>query len=176
MGCKVTGMDDPRQAGRSAASVRAVEIATAAIVFLFGAVVAFDSFRLGARWGEDGPQAGYFPFYVGLLICGSSAAILVRALRNAALAAESFVEREQLKMIFVVLVPTVVYVAAIASLGFYVASTIYIAYFMRQLGKYPWIKIAPVSIGVSVAFFLLFEIWFQVPLPKGPLEAALGLA
>lgn len=159
----------------SAASVRAVEIGVAAVVFLFGAVVVFDSIRVGARWGEDGPQAGYFPFYVGLLICVSSAAIFVRALRNPALADESFVSREALKMILTVLVPTVVYVSLIKYLGFYVASTVYIAYFMWQLGKYPWIKIVPVAAGVSVVFFLIFEIWFQVPLPKGPLEAALGL-
>jgi len=159
----------------SAASVKAVEIGVAAVIFLFGAVVVFDSYRLGARWGGDGPQAGYFPFYVGLLICASGAAILVRALRNPALAAESFVSRDELKKILTVLVPTVVYVAVIASLGFYVTSTLYIAYFMWHLGKYAWIKIVPVSIGVSVAFFLIFEIWFSVPLPKGPLEAALGL-
>ena len=168
--------DRPHQEGPSAASVRSVEIATAAIILLLGAVVAFDSYRLGARWGEDGPQAGYFPFYVGLLICASGAAILLKALRAAALAAESFVERGQLRTIFVVLVPTIVYVAAIAALGFYVTSSLYIAYFMRLLGKYAWMKIVPVSIGVSVVFFLIFEIWFQVPLPKGPLEAALGLA
>ena len=88
-----------------------------AVVFLFGALVVFDSYRLGARWGDDGPQAGYFPFYVGLLICFSSAAIFVRALRNSALAAESFVSREELKTILTVLVPTVVYVALIAYFG-----------------------------------------------------------
>jgi len=159
----------------SAASVRAVEIGVAVVIFLFGALVVFDSFRVGARWGDDGPQPGYFPLYVGLLICFASTVIFVRALRDSALAAESFVSREELKKILTVLVPTVVYVAVIASLGFYVASTLYIAYFMWHLGKYAWIKIAPVSIGVSVAFFLIFEIWFSVPLPKGPLEAALGL-
>ncbi|HTF14244.1 MAG TPA: tripartite tricarboxylate transporter TctB family protein [Burkholderiales bacterium] len=155
--------------------MRAVEIGVAVVIFLFGALVVFDSYRLGAKWGGDGPQAGYFPFYVGLLICASGATILVRALRNPAFAAQSFVTRDELKKILTVLVPTVVYVSVIAYLGFYVASTIYIAYFMWHLGKYPWIKIAPVSIGVSVAFFLIFEIWFSVPLPKGPLEAALGL-
>lgn len=166
-------MENQKQ--QSAASMRAVEIGVAAVVLLFGALVVFDSYRLGARWGDDGPQAGYFPFYVGALICLSSAVVLVRALRNAALAAESFVSREGLKMILTVLVPTVVYVALIAFLGFYLTSTLYIAYFMWHLGKYVWIKIVPVAVGVSVAFFLIFEIWFAVPLPKGPLEAALGL-
>src|SRR5947209_14835832 len=160
----------------SAASVRAVEIGVALLIFLFGALVSFDTYRLGARWGEDGPQAGYFPFYVGLLICFSAGGVIVKALRDASLAGESFVERDQLRMILTVLIPTVVYVSFIAYLGFYVASTIFIGYFMRQLGKYSWLKIAPVAIGVSVAFFLVFEFWFQVPLPKGPLEAALGLA
>ncbi|HEY6822361.1 MAG TPA: tripartite tricarboxylate transporter TctB family protein [Burkholderiales bacterium] len=168
--------DGKQEEGESAASVRTVELVTAGLIFLFGAVVVFDSYRLGARWGDDGPQAGYFPFYVGLLICFSGAGILVRALRNAALSKESFVERGQLKLIFTVLVPTVVYVSVIQYLGFYVASTLFIAYFMRQIGSYPWLKVLPIAIGVSVAFFLVFEIWFQVPLPKGPLEAALGLA
>ena len=166
-------MENEKQ--RSAASIRAVEIGVAGVVFLFGALVVFDSYRLGSRWGDDGPQAGYFPFYVGLSICLSSAAIFVRALRNSGLAAESFVSRDEMKKILTVLVPTVVYVALIAYLGFYVASTAYIAYFMWHLGKYSWIKIVPVAVGVSVAFFLIFEIWFAVPLPKGPLEAALGL-
>ena len=160
---------------RSAASVRAVETGVAAIILIFGLVVVVDSYRVGARWGDDGPQPGYFPFYVGLLICISSAMILLRAARNAALAAESFVSREELKKILTVLVPSVIYVSVIAYLGFYLASTLYIAYFMWQLGKYSWIKTVPVSVGVSVAFFLIFEIWFSVPLPKGPLEAALGL-
>ena len=160
---------------RSAASTRAVEIGVALVILLFGLVVVTDSFRLGARWGDDGPQPGYFPFYVGLLICVSSLTILLRALRNTALSAESFVSRGELRKILTVLVPTSVYVAVIAYLGFYVASTLYIAYFMWHLGKYSWIKIVPVSVGVSVAFFLVFEVWFQVPLPKGPLEAYLGL-
>jgi putative tricarboxylic transport membrane protein len=162
-------------ADRSAASVRAVEIGVAMAILLFGLVVVIDSYRLGSRWGDDGPEPGYFPFYVGLLICGSSITILARAWRNAALAEDSFVSREELKKILTVLVPTVVYVSVIAYLGFYMASTLYIAYFMWQLGRYPWVKIVPVAVGVSVAFFLIFEIWFSVPLPKGPLEAALGL-
>jgi putative tricarboxylic transport membrane protein len=162
-------------ADRSAASVRTVEIGVAIAILAFGLVVVIDSYWLGARWGDDGPQPGYFPFYVGLLICFSGVTVLARAWRNAALAEDSFVSREELKKIFTVLVPTVVYVSVIAYLGFYVASTLYIAYFMWQLGRYSWIKTVPISVGVSVAFFLIFETWFQVPLPKGPLEAALGL-
>lgn len=160
---------------RSAASTRAVEIAVAVIVLAFGAVIAYDSLRIGARWGDDGPQAGYVPFYVGLLIIACAAVTIVRALRDASLGSKSFVSRGQLKLILVVLVPTVVYVGVIAWLGLYLASTLYVAFFMWWLGKYSWAKILPVAVGVSLAFYLTFEVWFKVPLPKGPLEAALGL-
>lgn len=160
---------------RPAASTRAVEIGVAAVIVVFGLVIVVDSYRVGARWGEDGPMPGYFPFYVGLLICISGAMVLFRGVRNRALADESFVSRDELKKVLVVLVPSIVYAAVIAYLGFYVASILFIAYFMRQLGKYSWLMVVSVPVGVMVAFFLTFEIWFAVPLPKGPLEAALGL-
>ena len=160
---------------RSAGSVKTVEVWVAAIVLLFGALVVYDSYRLGAGWGASGPKTGYFPFYIGLLVCISSAVNLVLALRNRAGALKSFVSQGQLKLVMVVLVPTIVYVGLIRYLGLYLASTLYIAYFMWWLGKYSWVKIVPVSVGVSLTFFLIFELWFRLPLPKGPLEAALGL-
>lgn len=159
-------------------SVRAWEIVVAAIFLAFGALVVYESRRLGSQWGSDGPQAGYFPFYVGLIICISSAANLYSAVIKGSRA--PFVLWDQLRMILVVMVPTVVYVALIVnpwfSFGIYVASAIFIAFFMRYVGKYGWAKIAAVSLGTVVVFFLMFEVWFKVPLPKGPLEAALGFA
>jgi hypothetical protein len=154
---------------------RTAEIAVAAFVFLLGAIVMYDSVRLGARWGDDGPQAGYFPFYIGLILCASSAVNLVLAVLNRRDQDRTFVEVGQLKLVLTVLIPSAIYVALVGWTGIYVASALFVAFFMRWLGKYPWWKVAAVSIGNSVAFFLIFEIWFRVPLPKGPLEALLGL-
>jgi hypothetical protein len=86
-----------------------------------------------------------------------------------------FVETGQLKLVLSVLVPTAVYVGLIGWTGIYVSSALFVALFMRWLGKYPWWKVAAVSIGNSVVFFLIFEVWFKIPLPKGPLEAFLRL-
>ncbi len=163
---------------RSVASMRTAELVTAGLFLAFGALVMWDSRRLGASWGDDGPQAGYFPFYIGLLIVVSSVMIIFRALNLGEKGRRAFVEWGQLRMVLLVVVPTVVYVALIANpwlgLGIYVASALFIAFFMWYLGKYPWTRIAPISLGVVVFFFLMFEIWFKVPLPKGPLEAAIG--
>lgn len=167
-------MADPHH-DRSAVSTRTMELVVAALIFAIGLIVMWDSVRLGAKWADDGPQAGYFPFYIGLLICASTAAIFVRALTNGR-GAKSFVSRAQILLVLKMLVPSIAYVALIGTVGIYVASTVYVAFFMKWLGKYRWPQTAAVAVGVSLVFFLLFEVWFKVPLPKGPLEGWLGFA
>ena len=156
-----------------AITVKMAEVIVAAIIVAGGALVIYDSLRLGARWASDGPQAGYFPFYIGVLLCISGAVNLFRALRDPYV--RTFLTGEQGKQVLLILIPLTIYIGLIEVLGIYVASTIYIAVFMVWLGEYRWLKTAVVSISVSVAFFLMFEVWFKVPLIKGPLESVLGL-
>ncbi len=163
--------DEPRAALR----VKTAELAVAGFTFALGAIVIFDSWRLGAHWAADGPQTGYFPFYVGLLLCIASAINFIRALYLSRKKNGTFVEVGQIKLVLSVLVPASVYVALVGWLGIYVPSILYIGFFMRWLGKYAWWKAVLVSVGTNVFFYVVFEIWFQVPLPKGPVESLLGL-
>jgi putative tricarboxylic transport membrane protein len=160
---------------RPAASTRTLELIVAVLIFALGAIVLYDSVRLGARWAEDGPQSGYFPFYVGLLICLASTAVFVGALGDAAKRAKPFVMRGALRQVLRMLIPSIFYAVLVKYIGIYVASTIFIAYFMRWLGRYPWVQAIGLGAAVSVVVFLLFEKWFNVPLPKGPLESWLRL-
>ena len=170
-------MEEGREA-RAVGSVRVWECIVAAGFLVFGGLVVWDSRRLGSEWASDGPQAGYFPFYIGLIICIASAVNIYNALKPGGEGRKAFVHWHQLKMVLVVMVPCAIYVGLIAnpvfSFGIYEASAIFIAFFMRYLGKYPWPKIAAVAIGTVAVFFLMFEVWFQVPLPKGPIEHLIG--
>jgi hypothetical protein len=161
--------------GRAAFRQTSAEIVVAAFFFLLGAIVVYDSARLGASWGDDGPQAGYFPFYIGVLVCAAALVNLVQALLSKRERGKAFVEVAALKLVLSVLLPACIYVALITWAGIYVASAVFVAFFMRWLGKYPWWKVAAVSIGNSAVFFVIFEMWFKVPLPKGPLESLLGI-
>jgi hypothetical protein len=152
-----------------------VEVAVALLFVVVAAVVIVDSLRVGITWGDDGPRAGYFPFYIGCILAITGAGIIVQALRHwKSLATATFVSRDELKPVLTMLWPTVVYVVLIVWIGLYVASAIYIATFMLWQGKYKWLATLAVSLGVPIATFLMFEIWFLVPLPKGPLEHWLG--
>ena len=153
---------------------RGPELVVAALLAVLALLVIKDSLRVGTGWGDDGPRSGYFPFYVGLLLLASSGWIVVKQVLAWNKRRVVFAEREQVAGVIAVLWPMAVYVALIAPLGIYVASALLITWFMRRHGKYGWPAAAAVSISVPLFFFGVFERWFLVPLPKGPIERLLG--
>ncbi|KQU77961.1 tricarboxylate transporter [Rhizobacter sp. Root16D2] len=151
------------------------EIGMAGVLAAIALIVIVDSLRVGIGWADDGPRAGYFPFYIGGLLLAASLAIVVGELRRWRQPDPPFAERAQLRSVVAVLLPMVVYVALIWGLGIYLASALLIGYFMRRHGQYRWPATAAVSVGVPLLLFAVFEKWFLVPLPKGPIEHLLGL-
>lgn len=162
----------PSARPQTAATRRTLEIVTAIFFMLLGSVVMWDSWRSGAGWGEQGPESGYFPFYIGLLMNIASMVNLLKALR--ANREIPFVSRTEIRLVLAILLPSLVYVGVMQWLGLYVASAVFIAVFMRWQGKFSLLKSGLTGVSVSVVLFAMFEIWFKVPLIKGPLEAALG--
>ena len=165
---------DDTPEGPKLVSNRAMDIVVAIIFLVLSGVVFYDSARLGFRWQEGvGPGAGYFPFYVALIMAGASLINLVRAIIDKRGSAEIFVTRAAFAKVLAVLLPLIVFVVAIAFAGIYVSAAVFIVLFMMYFGGYSF-RALPVGGGVAVALFFLFEKWFLVPLPKGPIEAWLG--
>jgi putative tricarboxylic transport membrane protein len=151
---------------------RTADLITAAFLLLIGVIVVGDSLRLGAGWGSDGPKSGFFPFWLGLLLLAVVAAIAVQAWRRGP--GKVFVTRQQLRPVLQVLSPAAAMVAATHVVGLYVAAGLYLAFYMRWVGRHRWITVILLSVGIPVITFVVFEKWFLVPMPKGPLEAWLG--
>ena len=154
----------------SAVATRTVELVVAALIFILGAIVVQGSRALGSGWTSDGPGAGYFPFYIGLILCIAALGVAFQAVVGKDKASGVFVDRTQLKQVLSVFLPALVYVGAVQFLGLYVASAIYIALFMIILGKFSPTKSVITGLVVTVVFFLMFEVWFKVPLFKGKLD------
>ena len=154
---------------------RWVELVVALLICAGGVLVMTDSMRIGAKWGSDGPQAGYFPFLTGTCVLAAGAWIAGSTLfRWRKLEHDVFVEWAKLTPVLSMLLPSIAFIVLIKLLGLYVASALFIAGFMVWKGRYRLLATASVALGVPVALFLLFEVWFLVPLPKGPLERMLG--
>ncbi len=167
------GNEEMTRSERTAASWQ-VEVVVAVILALVALLVMGDSWRIGMGWAPDGPQTGFFPFYVGLILLAAALVTLVANLRPASRDDANFVDRPALRSVLAVLLPAIGYVVALRWLGIYVASAALILFFMRVYGRHRVLTGLGVGVGVSLALFMLFEVWFLVPLPKGPLEAALG--
>jgi hypothetical protein len=166
-------MTEQSDGARAGPTHRSVEIGVVVAIVAFALLVIVGSLQVGIGWGAEGPKAGFFPFYIGVLILISSVVNFVRIAPKTS-DRQLFADWGQLRKVMSVLVPTAIYVAMIPWLGIYVTSILLIAAFMRRLGRYDWSIVAAVSLGVPLVIFLIFERWFLLPLPKGPIEAYLG--
>lgn len=161
------------ETGGAGPSHRSVEIGVAVAMGVFALIVLGGSVSAGMGWGVEGPKAGFFPFYLGLFILAASLFNLWRAIAGGG--GKLFAEWGQLRQVLSVVVPAAIYVAIVPPLGIYLSSMLLIGVFMKWLGKYGWGMVLAVAIGVPVAAYFTFEMWFLVPLPKGPVEDLLHL-
>jgi putative tricarboxylic transport membrane protein len=153
---------------------RWVEVGVALATALFGVIVIWGSLQVGIGWGAEGPKAGFFPFYLGVMIIGASTANLIRAAADVD-RDRLFADWDQLAQVVSVVIPTAVYVLIIPWIGIYVASALMIGVFMKWFGRYGWSLAVAIAFAIPMVAYMLFEKWFQIPLPKGPIEDLLGL-
>ena len=162
----------PQAESPAVASNRSVDVGVSVLLFAVAGLLAFDNWRTGMGWDATGPQAGYFPFYLSMILAGASLYGIVKELRTRA--TEPFVRREQLSRVLQVLVPTIAFCVLMQWLGLYVASFLLIAGFMIAVGRIAAWKSVLTAAIFSIAMFVTFEIAFDVIMPKGPLEHLLG--
>lgn len=153
--------------------MRTADIVCGVSLAVVGLVALIDGLRLGIGWSTDGPEAGFFIFYLGAALFASAAGIALAAVRRKA-DPRTFVAPGQFRSVATVLIPAVVMVVLTHVVGLYVSGVLYLAAYMRWIGRHRWTTIAIVALAIPVATFLIFEVWFLVPLPKGPLEGRLG--
>ena len=152
-----------------------VEAAFSLFTCLFGAVIIYGALEFSIGWGDIGPEPGYFPFRVGILIVLASLVNLVRTLiHRKKLATDIFLTSEQTRNVAAFTIPVVVLVGVTVVLGLYVATVLYLLFTVGLVGRHRmWVTIA-VAVGTPVILFVLFEYVFLTPLLKGPLEHLLG--
>jgi hypothetical protein len=169
----VEDADAPAPDSPPVVGTRSVNIVVYVLLIALAALLAYDNWRTGAGWAPEGPQAGYFPFYLSLMLAGASLFGLVSAL-VVRTADEVFVTRDQFRRVMQVFVPTLLFCLFTQWLGLYIASFLLIAGFMVFVGRIALWKSLLTAAVFSIAMFVTFDIAFDVIMPKGPLEAAFG--
>lgn len=151
---------------------RSAELVAATAIAALGVVVVADAYRIGIAWDLDGPQSGTFPFWTGIIMIAASLVIFA----SAALARSRamFASTEELASVARLFVPAVVFVAAVLVIGLYLPAAALVAWFMAVIGGYRLITATLSGLAASAVIFVVFETWFLVALPKGPIETLLG--
>ena len=165
---------EPDDRSPPVATTGKVEVVAYALLIALSLLLGYDNVRSGAGWAKDGPQSGYLPFYLCVILGGASLFGLASVWLKRAEGARTFVTRDQLRRVMQVFVPTLLFCGAMQWLGLYVASFLLIAGFMRIVGRIAWWKSLLTAFIFSLAMFLTFELAFDVLMPKGPIEALFG--
>jgi putative tricarboxylic transport membrane protein len=153
---------------------RTVDIVVSVLLVVLALTLGYDNWRTGIAWDSTGPPAGYFPFYLSVILGGASLYGLVTAFLSRKQVSETFVTRAQLRRVMAVFIPTLLFCFATQYLGLYVASFLLIAAFMRMVGRIALWKSLLTAFLFTAIMFVTFDVAFDVIMPKGPLEAAFG--
>ncbi|WP_144185388.1 tripartite tricarboxylate transporter TctB family protein [Elioraea rosea] len=153
-----------------------LELAACAVVFVLGSLSILGALEHEVGWAADGPQAGYFPFRLGIILVVVSLAIAAQALMMGERRRQLVLSRESARRMLGFFLPLVAYVGIAQVLGLYIATALYLAFVLRTMGSHPWRTSIAVALAVPAVSWVLFEVWFTVPLLKGPVEVWLGLA
>ena len=170
-------VDDPTAPADNSPAVtttRTAEVVVYLLLLALALVLGFDNWRSGMGWAREGPQSGYLPFYLCVILAGASFFGLGVAFLNRAVAAKTFVTRDQLRRVLQVFVPTFLFCVLMQWLGLYIASFLLVAGFMRFIGRIAWWKSLLTSFVFVMIMFCTFDIAFDVIMPKGPVEALFG--
>ena len=170
-------VDDPMAPDENSPAVVAtgtIEIIVSLLLLALAVTLGYDNWRTGISWDATGPEPGYFPFYLCVILAGGSLYGLVAALLARRAGSEPFVTRAQAGRVMAVFVPTLLFCVVTQVLGLYVASSLLVAGFMRLIGKIALWKSLLTALAFTAIMFVTFDVAFDVIMPKGPLEAAFG--
>lgn len=158
-------------------SRRSMELITASAITIFAGGIISGSLQLNVGWSELGPQSGYLPLRLGILLCITGALLFLQTAltREPDAGHHSFATDEQLKRSWSIFAPTLVLVLVMPWVGFYFPSGAYLVYMARTHGQFTWSRAMTISFGFIVGLYVLFDFCFGVPLAKGPIEAWLGI-
>jgi len=164
----------PEPNSPAVATTRTAEVVVYVLLLALALLLGFDNWRSGMGWAKDGPQSGYLPFYLCVILAGASVYGLGNVVLKRSEASRTFVTRDQLRRVTQVFVPTLLFCVAMQWLGLYVASFLLVAGFMRFIGRIAWWKSLLTSFVFAFAMFATFDVAFDVIMPKGPIEALFG--
>jgi hypothetical protein len=143
----------------------------ALVIMAIGIIVLVDTAILGSGWGMSGPEPGFFPFYMGLGVVICSVFVFLRAFKaykkEAPGKGKRLIAKGGLAPILWVLIPSMGMVLLTELIGLHLATVIFLMFYMRAVGKIPWVNVILIGLMLPLAVFIVFDKLFLIPMPEG---------
>ena len=155
--------------------MRKADIAVGVVILWIGLLVMFESIRLDIGWGMEGPRAGFYPFIMSLGVVAGSVIILAQAFQRKGVSGpgQPFIPPGAIKPVLQCVVPAALMVFLTEYIGLYVAAGLYMAVYMRWIGRHRWRTVVILSIAIPLASYVVFDKLFLIPMPEGSLVRSL---
>jgi putative tricarboxylic transport membrane protein len=141
------------------------------VLFVLGLAVVFGGLHYG--WGTlDNPGAGFVPLLAGAAMAGFSAITLVRSLSKGWRPLAELWAGTRWRRPLIAIVCLVLYSVFLRDLGFLISTFILAVYLYRMLEPSGWTQTLVAAVLTTLGFYLMFQMWLEVQLPKGPLGFA----
>jgi putative tricarboxylic transport membrane protein len=149
--------------------MRRADIIVALGMMLVGLIAFGDAIRMGFGWGISGPEAGFFPFYMGLGILICTIFIVIKAVKTYRKdgPGKPLIQEGGLVQILWILIPAIGVFLLTELIGLHLATVFYLAFNIRVLGKMSWVKVILLSVLIPSSMYIIFDKVFLIPLPLG---------
>jgi len=146
---------------------RRSELAMALLVLGVGALSFYGSLH-HRYYTEFGPDAGFFPFWLGLVqtVLGAALVYAVWAGRTPLAESRPIGWRGQVLVAGLF----VAYVASLETVGFALATFVFLAMVVGWVERRSWLEAAAYGAGLTACLVWLFQGAFRLPLPVGLLK------
>jgi putative tricarboxylic transport membrane protein len=115
------------------------------------------------------PGSGFLLFWLGLLMCGFSAALVAAALRAGGPSLASLWQDTRWRKVLAIIASLCAYALLLNTLGFLLASIPLLLVLLRAIDPVPWPVALPVGIGAPLALWWLLKKLLLIQLPAGVL-------
>ena len=154
--------------------MRTAELLTAIILGAVSIGFMVSAYQLPIGYiADEGPGAGAFPFWLGVLMLVTCVWTFVRALRGTtppSRSAEPFLTRDAMVMFALVAGSLGTMILLVHFIGIYGAVPLFLLFYLRVIGNHGWPLTLLLAILIPVVTFLFFEVALTITLPKGYTE------
>lgn len=141
-----------------------MDVVTLSLLLVLGCFVTYNAYMLGPGYGAQGPEPGFWPFWLAVMFMVGGIVAMVLTVRNPD--ENPFFEAKQ-EVIDLVSVGAPVLAVVLLNywLGIFFSAMVYLGFFMWWYGKFTWYTSIASGIAFGIVLYFAIRVGFNLSMP-----------